>query len=72
MGSLTIALIVGGWGIAALLVLRLFATASRSDDDDEQAPAEPTVAAEGVRSRRFKPQPEGTPTDVAAAGRKRG
>ena len=68
MGSLTIALIAGGWGIAALLVLRLFATASRSDaEDDETAAPE-----EGhVRARRFQPQAEESSRDVAAAGRER-
>ena len=69
MDSLTIALIVGGWGIAALLVLRLFATASRADEN-EQAPADP-VEQERVRQRRFQPQREGSARDVAAALRER-
>ena len=49
MGSLTIALIAGGWGIAALLA------ASRADAD-EQASIAPEK--ERVRERRFEPRTE--------------
>ena len=69
MDSLTIGLIAGGWGIAALLVLRLFAAASRADED-EQASVD-HGEEERVRQRRFQPQPEGSARDVAAAGRER-
>jgi hypothetical protein len=70
MDSLTIALIMGGWVIAALLVLRLFAAASRSDAN-ERASAEPAAEQERVRQHRFQPQPEGSARDVAAAGPER-
>ncbi len=68
MGSLTIALIAGGWGIAALLVLRLFAAASRADAD-ERASAAP--AAEGARARQRRFEPQKQQEGVAAAGRER-
>ena len=58
MGSLTIALIALGWCITTLLVLRLFAAASRNDQDAEEKPRS--------RERRFEPQADETPRDVAA------
>jgi hypothetical protein len=51
MGSLTIALIAGGWGIAALLVLRLFAAASRANADERFEPQQPEGVAAAGRER---------------------
>ena len=63
MGSLTIVLIALGWCITTLLVLRLFAAASRNDQDDEES--------RHPHERRFEPQVDESPRDVAAAGRRR-
>jgi hypothetical protein len=64
MGSLTIVLIALGWGLTTLLVLRLFAAASRNDEEDEESRPRP-------HERRFEPQVDESPRDVAAAGRRR-
>jgi hypothetical protein len=70
MGSLTIALIAGAWLVTTLLVLRLFAAASRDDGEDEGEPA--AEEERPTRERRFEPQPGEGARDVAAAGRERG
>jgi hypothetical protein len=68
MGSLTIALIAGAWLVTTLLVLRLFAAASRDDGDEREPAAE---EERPTRERRFEPQPDEGARDVAAAGRER-
>jgi hypothetical protein len=63
MGSLTIALIALGWCLTTLLVLRLFAAASRSDQEAEER--------RRPHQRRFEPRAEESTRDVDAAGRRR-
>jgi len=62
MGSLTIALIVAGWCITTLLVLRLFSAPSRDDSDDAE---DATEEGYPERQRRFEPRRDESASDVA-------
>jgi hypothetical protein len=85
MDSLTLALIVGGaWCVSTLLILTLFAAASRADRAEARAlgdaDAEDPDARGSRPTRRFEPRAEGEAVDrgeggsedVAAPGRRVG
>jgi hypothetical protein len=85
MDSLTLALIVGGaWCVSTLLILTLFAAASRADRAEARAmgetDAEDADAPASRPPRRFEPRAEGEAVDrgegesadVASPGRRAG